>query len=142
MLDPQTSPDPQKIPCISPLLHQDKFIINFKEKAEMFSNFFADQCSLLRNKSKLPATLSKKIRESLTTVDFSNNDFLKIIRNIDPNKAHGHDMISIRMVKICDDSICKPLKLIFQSCLESGKFPSEWKKANLVPIHKRVTSKY
>ena len=108
----------------------------------MFSNFFADQCSLLRNKSKLPATLSTKIRESLTTVDFSNNDFLKIIRNIDPNKAHGHDMISIRMVKICDDSICKPLKLIFQSCLESGKFPSEWKKANLVPIHKRVTSKY
>ena len=41
------------------------------------------------------------------------------------------------MVKICDDSICKPLKLIFQSCLESGKFPSEWKKANVVPIHKK-----
>ena len=75
--------------------------------------------------------------ESLTTIDFSNNDILKIIRNLDPNKAHGHDMISIRMVKICDDSICKPLKLIFQSCLESGKFPSECKKANMVPIHKK-----
>ena len=46
-------------------------------------------------------------------------------------------MISIRMVKICDDSTCKPLKLIFQSYLESGKFPSEWKKANVVPIHKK-----
>ena len=68
--------------------------------------------------------------ESLTTIDFSNNDILKIIRNLDPNKAHGHDMISIRMVKICDDSICKPLKLIFQSCLESGKFPSKLKTAN------------
>ena len=45
-------------------------------------------------------------------------------------------MISMRMVKICDDSICKPLKLIFQSCLESGKFSSKWKKANVVPIHK------
>ena len=110
----------------------------------MFNNFFADHCSILRNKSELPGTLSKKkkMRESLTTIDFSNNDIVKIIRNLDPNKAHGHDMISIRMVKICDDSICKPLKLIFQSCLESGKFPSEWKKANLVPIHKRVTSKY
>ena len=58
-------------------------------------------------------------------------------RNLDLNKAHGHDMISIRMVKICDDSICKLLKLIFQSCLESDKFPSEWKKANVVPIHKK-----
>ena len=78
----------------------------------------------------------KKTSESLTTINFSNNDILKIIRNLDLNKAHGHDMISIRMVKIYDDSICKPLKLIFQSCLESGKFPSEWKKANVVPIHK------
>ena len=104
----------------------------------MFNNFLADQCSILRNKSELPATLSlKKMSESLTAIDFSNNDILKIIRNLDSNKAHGHDMISIRMVKICDDSICKPLKLIFQSCLESGKFPSEWKKANVVPIHKK-----
>ena len=41
------------------------------------------------------------------------------------------------MVTICDDSICKPLKIIFQSCLESGKFPSERKKANVVSIHKK-----
>ena len=84
-----------------------------------------------------PATLSKKTSESLTAIDFSNNSILKIIRNLDSNKDHGHDMISIRMVKICDDSICKPLKLIFQSCLESGKFPSEWKKAKVVPIRKK-----
>ena len=86
----------------------------------MFNNFFADQCSVLRNKSELPATLSKKTCESLTTIDFSNNDILKIIRNLDTNKTHGHDLISIRMVKICDDSICKALELIFQSCLSSG----------------------
>ena len=107
-----------------------------KDKAEMFNNFFADQCSILRNKSELPETLSQKMSESLTTIDFSNNDILKIIRNLDPNKAQGHYMISIRMVKICDDFICKPLKLIFQSWLESGKFPSEWRKAKVVPIHK------
>ena len=121
------------------------------------------QCSILRNKCELPATLSlspyqsisislslstslsqkkkqkqkQKTRESLTAIDFSNNDILKIIRNLDPNKAHGHDMISIRMVKICDDFICKPLKLMFQSCSESDKFTSKWKKAIVVPIHKR-----
>ena len=51
-----------------------------------------------------------------------------MIRNLDPNKAHGYHMIGIRMIKICDASICRPPKLIFQSCLESGKFPIEWKK--------------
>ena len=50
---------------------------------------------------------SRKTHESLTRIDFPNDDtILKIVRNLDPNKAHGHDMISIRMVKICDDSIC------------------------------------
>ena len=46
-------------------------------------------------------------------------------------------MISIRMLKICDKSICKPLKLIFQSCIKHGKFPNEWKMANVVPVHKK-----
>ena len=98
--------------------------------------------SLSQKKKKSKKKNKKNTRESLTTIDFSNNDILKIIRNLDPNKAHGHDVISIRMVKICDDFVCKPLKLIFQSCLESGKFPSKLKKANVVPIHRKVTSKY
>ena len=46
-------------------------------------------------------------------------------------------MISIRMLKICDKSICKPLKLIFQSCIKHGKFLNVWKMANVVPVHKK-----
>ena len=46
-------------------------------------------------------------------------------------------MISIQMIKICDTYIWRPLKLIFQSCLESWKFPIESKKANVVPVHKK-----
>ena len=46
-------------------------------------------------------------------------------------------MKSIRMVKLCDASLCKPLELIFKSCFESGKFPLEWKKANVVPAYKK-----
>ena len=40
------------------------------------------------------------------------------------------------MLKICGESILKPLELIFKSCFESGKFPIEWRKAN-VPVHKK-----
>ena len=67
-------------------------------------------------------------------------DIANIIENLNPNKAHGFDMISIRMLKICGDSILKPLELIFKSCIESGKFPIEWKKANVVPVHKKITN--
>ena len=60
----------KKIPCIPPLLHQDKFMIDSKEKAGMFNNFFADQWSILRNKSELPATLSKKRVNRFQTMIF------------------------------------------------------------------------
>ena len=97
----------KKIPCIPPPLQQDKFVTDFKEKANIFHNifnniFFANQCSNVSNNSEPLVPLTKKTHESLSTIDFSTDDILKIIRNLDPNKAHGHDMISIRMIKICD----------------------------------------
>ena len=65
------------------------------------------------------------------------SDIAKIISRLDPNKAHGHHMLIIRMIKLCENSICKPLSIIFNDCLNEGKFPHEWKKANVVPIHKK-----
>ena len=41
------------------------------------------------------------------------------------------------MLKICDESICKPLGIIFRLSLENEKFPTEWKKANAVPVFKK-----
>ena len=38
------------------------------------------------------------------------------------------DKMSIRMIKLCGKTIAIPLKLIFQSMLEEGVFPNDWKK--------------
>ena len=42
------------------------------------------------------------------------------------------------MLKICSDSICRPLNIIFKVCLSTGKFPLEKKNVSIVPIHKKV----
>ena len=88
------------------------------------------------NGSSLPFELFLNTDKFLSNITFSSDDILKIIQNLDSEKAHGHDRISIRMLKICGPSICKPLEIIFKSCLERGVFPLEWKKANIVPDHK------
>ena len=59
------------------------------------------------------------------------------MRKSDQSKAHGHDKISIRMIKLNDKAICKPLHMIFTSCPEARVFPIHWQKANVVPIHKK-----
>ena len=46
-------------------------------------------------------------------------------------------MLSIRMIKLCGNSICKPLSIISSNCLNEGKFPHEWKKVNVVPVHRK-----
>ena len=62
---------------------------------------------------------------------------MRLIRKLNPSKAHGHDQTSIRLLQICNKAICKPLYFIFSSCIESEIFPTKWKMANVVPIHKR-----
>ena len=62
---------------------------------------------------------------------------MNLIRSLNPNKAHGWDGISVKMILICDSSIVAPLKIIFQNCLDKGVFPNIWKMGNIVPVHKK-----
>ena len=132
----------KKIPCIPPVFHNNKFFIDFKEKAELFNTFFADQYSLLKTNSELPKSLLFLTEKRLSNVQIPNENILKIINNLDPNKTPGHDMISFRMLKLCGLSLCKPLSIIFKSYLSQMKFLMEWKKANVVPIHKKWWTVY
>ena len=81
---------------------------------------------------------SKLLTEyTLTSCDFSETDILQIINSQDSNKAHGYDMVNIRMLKLRGEAIYRPLNIIFKTCLNTDKFPSEWKKENVAPIHKK-----
>ena len=127
----------EKVPCITPIFYNNKYVTDFKEKSETFNSFCADQCSLIPNKSLLPSELKLVTEHSLTSCDFSETNILQIISSQDSNKTHGHDMINIRMLKLYGEAICRPLNIIFKTCLNTGKFTSEWKKGNVVPIHKK-----
>ena len=136
-MDPVTSPttywlmlktflNNKKIPFVPPIYHNN-YITDFKEKAEIFNSFFAKQCTIVKNTGQIPTDSLKRTNNCLSTVPFTKDDIVKIIKNRDPNKTHGHDMISICMLKICGESILNPLELIFKSCIESRKFSIEWK---------------
>ena len=97
---------------------------DFKGKADIFNNFFPKLCTVVNNTSKLPTDSLKITNNCLPTVSFTKDDIAKIRNNIDPNKAHGHEMISIHMLKMCGESILKSLELI-------ENFPSNGKKLML-----------
>ena len=115
----------KKIPIIPPLFHENHFITDFKEKAQLFNIFFSKQCSLIPNNRPLPADVNYITDKRLSTVAFSARDIGKIIQNFDSNKAHGHDSLSTGILKICGDSTCLLLEMIFKQALLTGVFPCE-----------------
>ena len=91
-----------KTPLISPLYYDNRFMADFKEKAELFNSFLYKQCSIISNNSSLPSYSNY----------ISVEDIGKIIQNLDSNKAHRHDNINICLLKIRGYSVYKALEVI------------------------------
>ena len=59
------------------------------------------------------------------------------MRALNINKGHGYDDISIRVIKVCDKSLLKPLILLFKNSSQSSCYPDIWKRSNKIPAHKK-----
>ena len=126
----------KKIPAIPPLLVDGNFISDFCEKANLFNNFFASICTPIKNNSRLPPFIYKT-NTRIHSFSVTNKDILSIINSLNSSKAHGYDNISIKMIKICNEAVTIPLKIIFEESLKKGIFPDIWKKGNIIPAHKK-----
>ena len=125
-----------RAPRIPPILVGNSLVLNLSEKAKHFNEFFSNQCSLILNDSALPP-FHFVTEKRINNVSIRNDDILKLIRNLNPNKATGSDGISGQMLLICDDSVVLPLKIIFQNILDDSIYPAIWKLANVIPIYKK-----
>ena len=127
----------RKVPVIPLLLINNEFISNFKTKGNYFNRFFNQQCTAISTNSSIPSSVNLATNETVTKINFDEQLISKLTVALNPNKAHGHDGLSIRMLQMSSDCISKPLSIIFRNCLKTGYFPTAWKKANVVPAHKK-----
>ena len=119
----------------------NNLISNFREKANVFNDFFVQQLQPLANNSILQTNQILYTQNTHNTLSNFDNDcgkVLKLINGLHPHKAHGHDGISIRMLKLCNLTITKPMSIIYKNYLQGGVFPDIWKKGNIIPVHKKL----
>ena len=102
--------------CHSSNFSNGIFITNIKEKCKIFDEYFKDQCKTIVTSSILPPHIDKITNLSLNHLNFTESNILDHIRGLNINKAHRHDGIPIRILKMCDKAISKPLFLIFKNC--------------------------
>ena len=69
----------------------------------------------MNNSSVLPPLTHFK-NAKLDTVLIATHKINSILKALNPNKAHGWDKISVKMIKICGEHKSIPLELIFNYC--------------------------
>jgi len=130
-----------KVSRIPPLLVLNKIIINCKEKARLFNEYFLEQCKPIANGSILPNFILLT-NSKLDSILINRNIISSIIKNINCNKAHGPDNITGRMIELCGDDLTLPLCIIYNNILKTGIFPNIWKSANVTPTHKKDNKQF
>ena len=118
------------------MLVHNSYITNCKEKASIFNNFFLSQCTPFVNYSVLP-DIRFHTNSRISSFEINLTEINATITGLNAKKAHGPDLISANMVKLCGQPLCIPLKIIFENILETGIFPDQWKEANVTPVHKK-----
>ena len=104
-----------RAPKIPPLLVNNLFILNCRDKARYFNDYFSQQCKPVINNSVL-LILMCLTNKRIDHVTIKNDEIISLIGKIDPNKATGSDRISGQMFRLCDDSVILPLLFLQIFC--------------------------
>ena len=127
----------RQIPIILPLSVNGKIIQTLKKKQTFLTNIFCLNVILYQVTVCYQKITGTYYRNKLSFFDTEDKYIYKIIKTPDVNKALGYDEVFIRMLKLCDKGVVKPLSILFKNCKLKKVFPNLWEKANVVPIHKK-----
>ena len=79
-------------------------------------------------KSSVLPPLLYKTNTRINSFRVTNKDMLSIIKSLDSSKSNGCDDISIKVIKICSESVTIPLKILFEESLKKNYFQKYGKK--------------
>ena len=111
-------------------------VVDPQAKALLYNDFFLSICTLDESMASLPQVNESQI-PTIDSISVAENEVLDLLKCIDTSKATGPDGISPLLLKELATVIYKPLTVIFNQSLQNKEFPSLWKQANVIPIHKK-----
>ena len=108
------------------------------EKASLLNAFFCQQTVLPGEKNAFPDTSSLiSNRYKFDSLNCTPCEVHDIIAKLKPGKAPGLDYIPPRLSRLCAPGISASVAELFNLSFRTATFPSLWKKALVVPIHKK-----
>jgi len=90
-----------------------------------------------RDIPSLSSDFADSTQTNLSLIQTSPNEIEKIIFNLDTSKACGYDKIGNKIIMICVPGILVFLTVLCNQSLIRGEFPSDGKRANVIPLFKK-----
>ena len=117
--------------------------------SKKFNSFFIQKVeklveSIKKNKSDPLSRLREKLNGytlNFTLKTVSETDVLKILKSLKPKRSYGIDGITSEVLKLGAEILVVPLTYIINFSIVTGKFPTEWKVAKVIPFHKKGDKK-
>ena len=81
----------------------------------------------------------RPVEINLSSMEFHYLEVQKILSGLDANKAYGPDNLFSRILKEHANVLAPSLTLLLKKSFASGHIPTQWKQANVVPLHNRET---
>ena len=104
--------------------------------AEMFNNFFASVFNT--TDTTHDADFS---RNALNWFRIDQSNVNELLQEINIRKSTWPDSIGIIMLKKSADGISKPLTFVYQTIVNKGCFPTQWKLCHVCPVFKEGNKK-
>ena len=104
------------------------------DKVELFNEYFCEQFS---DSSLYDTGINWTNDSTLNEIDFAIPRIEKFLSCVNSNKACGPDGIHGKILKHCSKSLAYPLSIMFKLSNNSGLLPTDWKCADIVPVHKK-----
>ena len=108
-----------------------------KRKLNFLTFFLAKQCVRTSRNNAFPRNLPELTKKSLDSINCSSSDIAKAISHLHPNELHRHVILSVRMIILILKTHFANLLITFNDCSYQGRFHSEWRKAEVVPVDKK-----
>lgn len=123
----------------SVLLDGTKCVTDDAERANVLNRAFAAKF-VAPHSGPLPVSPRYDL-PAFTSIDIPDGAVLRILESVEPNKACGPDNISARVIRECASELAVPMHLLCQQSVNTGSFPKKWKEANIVPVHKKGSTR-
>ncbi|CAB3995182.1 Hypothetical predicted protein [Paramuricea clavata] len=86
---------------------------------------------------KFSITPRTESKENISEITIDVDEVAQFLRALDTSKACGPDGIPARLLQVCALEIAPSICELFNRSLQTGHVPSEWKSANVTPVHRK-----